>query len=414
MRQHFKGYSAAIKDVFYLVALQGISYIIPLLVWPYLMVVLGAEAFGILSFAVSFCQFLVLVVDYGFNITATKRVALAETREQLSRIVADTMYAKLLLLLLSALVVVFFAMIPKFAPYRTAVFILFGMVLGSTFTLQWLYQGLKKIRIVSFVVTICRLLVLPLTFLLVKSPAHLLLAVGIQSVTYVLSGAIMMIITFRCRIVDYYRFSWRAVKAALQESLPIFVSSAMSSVYAILFVVILGYCVSPDEVGRYSAAEKVMRVGCYTILMPILQAFYPRISQMAQRDKAAASRVVRRIVCVVEVLMFAFGLVLFFASDHLMVLLGKDYAGTDVLFKIMAFIPMFISLGGIEGQLGLMAIGREGDKVLFRNVYVAAAIFALVSIAACSPILSVPVAAGVLFVVELFVAVGMTYFYHKR
>lgn len=65
-----------IKDVFYLIALQGVNYIAPLLVLPYLMVVLGAEKFGYIGFSLAITQYLMTIIDFGFNLRTTKRVAL--------------------------------------------------------------------------------------------------------------------------------------------------------------------------------------------------------------------------------------------------------------------------------------------------------------------------------------------------
>ena len=49
--------------------LQGANYILPLLVLPYLVRVLGAEKFGLVMFAQSLAVFLNVLVDFGFNIT---------------------------------------------------------------------------------------------------------------------------------------------------------------------------------------------------------------------------------------------------------------------------------------------------------------------------------------------------------
>jgi O-antigen/teichoic acid export membrane protein len=65
-----------IKDVFYLIALQGVNYIAPLLVLPYLMIVLGAEKFGYIGFSLAVTQYLMTIIDFGFNLRTTKRVAL--------------------------------------------------------------------------------------------------------------------------------------------------------------------------------------------------------------------------------------------------------------------------------------------------------------------------------------------------
>ena len=71
MASLFVKYKSATIDTLCLMALQGLNYLLPLCVWPYLMVVLGVEQFGVIGFASALMQFLIIVVDYGFNITAT-------------------------------------------------------------------------------------------------------------------------------------------------------------------------------------------------------------------------------------------------------------------------------------------------------------------------------------------------------
>ena len=57
-----------------LVLLQGANYILPLLILPYLVRVLGAEKFGLVMFAQSFAIFLTVFVDFGFNISGTREI----------------------------------------------------------------------------------------------------------------------------------------------------------------------------------------------------------------------------------------------------------------------------------------------------------------------------------------------------
>ena len=51
-----------LQDVLFLTALQGLNYLAPLIVFPYLMVVLGAEMFGYIGFSLSIIQYLMLFV----------------------------------------------------------------------------------------------------------------------------------------------------------------------------------------------------------------------------------------------------------------------------------------------------------------------------------------------------------------
>ena len=102
-----QGAKREVKDVFYLLALQGLNYIAPLIVLPYLIVVLGAEKFGYIGFAMSVTQYLMLVVDFGFNLSATKRVALAKSNPtELQRIFTSTVYAKIGLLVVSFFILI--------------------------------------------------------------------------------------------------------------------------------------------------------------------------------------------------------------------------------------------------------------------------------------------------------------------
>lgn len=407
-------YRKGIKDTLWLIVLQGVSYLVPLFVWPYLMVVLGAEGFGKIGFSISLCQFLVLVIDYGFNITATRAIALSNSKEERSKIAVDVLSAKGLLLFLSLIAVVIVSFIPQYHIYRKTLYAMMGMVIGSTFTLQWLFQGVEKIRIVGIVNAICRVLILPLTFLCVKNSSDAVIAASIQGSTYLLSGIVMLCICQYQGIIAYSKPTLLGIKETLKEGFPIFISTAMSSVYAMLLSVVLGYCTSVDEVGRYTAVEKMMRLGCYTLLMPLLQAFYPRISRLSVTEPIAAKKMVKTILCGLCACMTLLGIVLFLGGEKIGGFLGSDYEGTAAIFRIMAFIPVLIAISGVEGQLGLMAIGKENSKQLFGRVYAIGCCAAIVLTLTTWHAMSALWASKILLLTEGIVAVGMVWAYHKK
>ena len=172
-----------IKDVFYLVALQGVNYVMPLVVLPYLMVVLGSDRFGLIGFSTGLAQLFMLIVDFGFNFTATKEVALyKDDPVRLRQVFWDTLYAKLGLLVVSfVLYAAVLLAVPRFAVYRHTAFIFFLMVVANAFSFVWYFQGLGKIRFISIANVAAKLLILPLVFWLVKGPDVYLLVELIQS-----------------------------------------------------------------------------------------------------------------------------------------------------------------------------------------------------------------------------------------
>jgi len=398
------------QDTIWVTVLQGLNYLIPLFVWPYLIVVLGAEGFGVVGFAMAFMQFLMLVVDFGFNLTATKQIATATSQESIDTISSATLYAKALLFGLAVIIGAVVLCLPQFAPYRIAVAVLLPMLFSSVFSMQWLYQGTGNIRRLWILNSACRLVIIPLTFVIVKSAADVLPAVGIQSAAYFVSAIVGLVWALKHGLFVFRRTTWQAVRERLKDSFPLFVSTATSSVYAMLLVVVLGYFASTQEVGLYSAVEKMMRVACYALLLPALQVCYPQISKLAATDRKSALRMVRVLCGGLAVLMGIIGCVLFFGGEQLMALMGKDYGGSAQLFRIMAFIPVLVTISGVYGQLDLLAIGGERQKWQFRNVYLLGASVAVVLVVCFIPGLTTVITAHILCITEAVVASGMLLF----
>lgn len=411
------GNAREIKDVFYLVALQGINYVMPLVVFPYLMAVLGAEKFGYIGFSTALIQFFMLIVDFGFNFTATKEVALHKDNPQLLRnIFWNTLTAKTGLLTASFIIfTLLMYAVPRFSVYRSTAFIFFLMVVGNTFSFVWYFQGLGKIRLVSIANIISKLLILPLIFWFVKTPNDYLKAAFIQASVYLFSALLTTgILVLGKMLPAYQKPAWEQIQTGLRSAFPVFLSMVASSLYVALFAVILGFFSTPSEVGKYTAAEKIMRSFCYLILLPISQAFFPKISAMSQSAKNDAYLLIKKITFSVGGIMLLVFMILFFFSEFILTLLGKDYEGIGTLFHIMAFIPFFIAIGGIYGQLGMLALGDEQDKRHYQNVYFMASAVAIATIFALVPHYKAVGATIALLITEGIVAFVLFYKFHKN
>ena len=401
-----------IWDTFYLIALQGFTYLAPLIVFPYLMITLGAEKFGYIGFSLAITQYLMLIVNFGFHLSATKRVALCkENQMELNKVFSATLVSKLGLLGVCFLIMLVFAFaIPRFSIYSKTLLVLFSMVVADTFSFVWLFQGIGKIKTISIINIISKLLILPLTFVFVKKPDDYLLAAFIQSMVYLFGSIVAGYLIIRNKyITNWIKTTKEQIISELKLSYPIFLASIATSMYTALFVNILGYFSTPAEVGRYSAADRIMRAIAYLIIVPVSQSFYPKISAMSVENKKEAKAIVIKLDIFVGLVMVLVFFSMFFFSDYLVTLLGKDYQGTTELFKIMALIPFFIGVGGVCGQLGLLALGDERDKKIYQRVYFIAGAVALVSVLTLIPHYHSIGVAIAMFFTEFVVFAGMSW-----
>lgn len=412
----FKNNKQEIVDTIYLIVLQGLNYIIPLLVFPYLMVTLGSEKFGYIGFSLSVVQYLMLIVDFGFNLTATKKISLARNNQsELNEIFWSTIWSKISLLIICSLILLFFSFgIPRFAIYSSTLLIMFSMVIANTFSLVWLFQGLGKIRLISIINTISKLLILPLTFWFVKSSDDYQKAALIQSLVYVLSSTLTIGLLINKRYVSLkINISKHKIISAIKDAYPVFLTMAATSLYTTMFVIILGYFSSSQEVGKYTAIEKIIRGIAYLIFIPMSQSFYPKISSMSAASTDKAKHLVKTIAVIVMFATLFLSLILFFNAGIITSILGKDYNNATDILQIMSFIPIFISVGGILGQLGLLAIGNEHNKKQFQKVYFCAGAIALLLMFTLIPLYNAKGTAWALFITEFTVLVGMLLYFKK-
>ena len=78
------------------------------------------------------------------------------------------------------------------------------------------------------------------------------------------------------------------------------------------------------------------------------------------------------------------GVLLVIGAEPISRFFGKNYTGIGELMLLLAVVPMLVGVGGVQGQMGLIACGTEKDKKAFRNVYLVAGLIALGNVSALS------------------------------
>ncbi|WP_145483995.1 oligosaccharide flippase family protein, partial [Yersinia rohdei] len=196
------------RNIFSLFILQGSNYIITFLTLPYLTRVLGVEGFGVYSLTLSIAQYFVIFIDFGFNLSASKRIAEHQNEpEYISRVFFETLFAKSILCLISILGIVLFAFVSSFSIIRSELIYTVLMLIGTVLMPIWFFQGIEKLSVITKLMVISRLALLPLFFIFVRSDADIKLAIIIQSSLSLLAGIIAIIYIYKQKLIQIVNFS---------------------------------------------------------------------------------------------------------------------------------------------------------------------------------------------------------------
>ncbi|ABC56485.1 MULTISPECIES: flippase [Methanosphaera] len=347
-----KEYKRILENMISLTGLQFASYILPLITLPYLTLVLGPEKFGLTQYAISLITYFQFFTDYGFNLSATRELAICrDDNQKISQIFSSVMFIKLCLCILSFIILLLIVMfIPKFNEDSYVYILTFGMVIGYMLFPTWLFQGLEYMRYTSILNIIGKIVFTVLIFIFIHDTTDYMLVPLINSLGYILVGILGIYIALTKFNIKITIPSIRDIKYHLREGWYVFISTIAINMYTTTNTFLLGLLTNNTLVGYYSIAEKII-LAVNGLLNPISQALYPFISRTVKTDDKTRSiefiRKITKIMTLVGIVLSA-GLFIF-AKPIILLLFGQSYVNSVIILQIISIVPLAVSLSTVFG-----------------------------------------------------------------
>lgn len=349
------------ENIAALSVLQLANSLVPLITVPYLARVLQVSEYGHLAFAQALVLYFDILVDYGFNLSATRAITnCRESQLALSTQFWQFLSARLLLALISAVVL---AMLVLCVPQLRAVPKLYAgaflTVLGTALFPVWFFQGIEQMRYITVAHASARLHTIPALFLWVHGPSDLAIAAGIQG-SVPAWAALLVVPVLSNRLA--HRMFWPSpvqIVSVLRAGWHVFISSAASATNAATTPVLLRLVAGNAELGYFTAADKIIRAVA-ALSNPATQSLYPHLNALRAASDSSALALIRR---------SAFWLTAFSGVASLAVYLLAPSAGPMLwgarfipsvrILRWLAPLPILLTLINSFGAQTMLVFGMD-------------------------------------------------------
>ena len=394
-----------LENVAALYGVQAGRKLIPLISIPYLARVLGPTGWGTVAFAMAMAEFLVIIVEFGFNISATREVARhRDNPEACGSVMAGVLGAQLLLAsggILLALITAPY--LPVVSQHPRLLFAGLAYAVGQGFAPLWFFQGLERMRLSAALEVSGKLAALCLLFLLVHSAADGWLVLALNAIAPLLTTAVGLGLAYRT--IPMKIPTWNLVRHAFVMGTPMFFFRSAESLYGVGNTFLLGLFATPEIVGYFAAGEKLAKAA-FGLLNPVREAIFPRLSHLAARGGAEAAGQLARIGATVMIgggALIGIGLYML-APVACRLLLGGEFGPAVDVLRILAALPLLLSITYSVGFQWLLPFGK--DALINRIILAAGVLNVSLSLLLARPYAHIGMAWAVVSA-EAFVSISM-------
>lgn len=339
---------------------------IPLITFRFLIETIGLEKFGLLNFIIAFIIYFQILIDYGFNNSATRQISLFENQKnRLNIIVNRVVSAKIYLLILSFIIFVLITYsIPNFRVNYTIYLLYFGVVVGYAFSPSWYFQGIQNMKNYIIINAIIKIGALIAIIFMITKEEDYWIAPLIFSLSYIV---IAIITTYQLFINNQYTFKLirpKMVYKELYEGRFFFLSELQATLFTNTNVLILGLASSLNNVAYFTSADKLSR-SLRNIQIPLSNALFPYLTKQINNDPKSGLKLINKIallgLVVISLVSITLGI---FAKEIMILLFSEEMIPATQIFQILLLIPIFSFIDNMYGKQVLLNLKK--DKLFFR------------------------------------------------
>ena len=406
------GRASVFKNFLALGILQGTNFLIPLIIMPYLVTTIGIENYGIVGIIQALMVYFYSITDYGFLVSATRELATANGNlTKIGDVFNKVFFTKMFLLVLAALLLTGLVfLIPELTALALPIALGFAVVVGQTLLPVWFFQGVEKMKYITYVNLFAKVIFTILIFVFIKQETDFYLVLLFLGLGNIVSGSMGLFFAVKHYNIVLKAPSIHKVKNELKLGWEVFLANFSIITYMSSNILILGIFASNLIVGYYSVVEKIV-VAMRQVLVIFSQAIYPHICQLVKENHQKVQLFFKQVFIPFLFLFLLASLIVFYFAEEVVFIFSKSSVPEIVnLLRWLVFVPFVVALN-IPTYQTMLAYGFQNSC---SRILVAGSIVNVGLNFILAPILLAEGTAISVIITEVFITVGLNIILIKR
>lgn len=268
-----------IENLSYLTIIQIISMILPFITYPYLIRVLGLSLYGKVMLSQAIVSYVAIIVNFGFNISATKSVAEHLSDRKKINEICSAIFCSKIILWITATVFYLFIVCLFVHNYDDKILYLtaYTLTFNEFLVCQWFFQAKEELKVIAVLSVLSKILNVLLVFVFIHNSSDYIYVSLLTGICYLFTGIYCTFLMFS-RHVSLVKPKISSIVAVTKDSLNLFLTSAIISIKNKLDVVLIGAFMNSEYVALYDFAQKILNLA----LMPVTIVNNSVFSRMTQ------------------------------------------------------------------------------------------------------------------------------------
>lgn len=364
-----KNNSVIFQNLSYITLLELFLVVSPLLTYPYLVRTLGTELYGLVITAQVISSYAVILVNFGFRSISAKDISIhREDKNKLSEIISSILFIRIILWIISfILYYIVISLIPSYNKFMPLFLFSFGITFNELLFPQFYFQGIEKMKFITFIRIGVSSVFILLTFIFIKNEADFYLVPLFRTIGLFIGGIISLYIIFFKHKLKFKVPGVRVLRYYIKDALPIFSTHIIISIKDKFSYILLGSFVGMHEVVIYDLGAKftAILVKPVTILSQVLM---PRIAK--ERNVKLFKSIILS-----SILLMIFVVVVFNLFLPFIVGVFVPEKINMLPLRVFSLAPFFLAITSFMSSNGLIAFGY--NKYILYSISVTTIVYLL-------------------------------------